>query len=57
MTESDDIDTNEIYYKSIYSKKSKTLYKIKPPEKKYNETYRGKPADIYLIGLTLFHMV
>ena len=28
-----------------------------PPEKKYNETYRGKPADIYLIGLTLFHMV
>lgn len=36
MTESDDIDTNEIYYKSIYSKKSKTLYKIKPPEKKYN---------------------
>ena len=28
-----------------------------PPEKKYNEQYRGKPADIYLIGLTLFHMV
>ena len=28
-----------------------------PPEKKYNDTYRGKPADIYLIGLTLFHMV
>ena len=28
-----------------------------PPEKKYNEQYRGQPADIYLIGLTLFHMV
>ena len=28
-----------------------------PPEKKYNQQYRGKPADIYLIGLTLFHMV
>ena len=28
-----------------------------PPEKKCNEKYRGKPADIYLIGLTLFHMV
>ena len=28
-----------------------------PPEKKYNAQYRGKPADIYLIGLTLYHMV
>ena len=28
-----------------------------PPEKKFNEKYRGKPADIYLIGLTLYHMV
>ena len=28
-----------------------------PPEKKCQEKYRGKPADIYLIGLTLFHMV
>ncbi len=28
-----------------------------PPEKKYNDQYKGKPADIYLIGLTLFHMV
>ena len=28
-----------------------------PPEKKYQEKYKGKPADIYLIGLTLFHMV
>ena len=28
-----------------------------PPEKKYNEQYRGQPADIYLIGLTLYHMV
>ena len=28
-----------------------------PPEKKYNEKYRGRPADIYLIGLTLYHMV
>ena len=28
-----------------------------PPEKKYNEKYKGKPADIYLIGLTLYHMV
>ena len=28
-----------------------------PPEKKCNEKYRGKPADIYLIGLTLYHMI
>ena len=28
-----------------------------PPEKKCQEKYKGKPADIYLIGLTLFHMV
>ena len=28
-----------------------------PPEKKCQEKYRGKSADIYLIGLTLFHMV
>ena len=28
-----------------------------PPEKKFNEYYKGKPADIYLIGLTLYHMV
>ena len=28
-----------------------------PPEKNNNEKYKGKPADIYLIGLTLYHMV
>ena len=28
-----------------------------PPEKKCKEKYKGKPADIYLIGLTLFHLV
>ena len=39
----------------ILSSKGPSTYT--PPEKKYNETYRGKPADIYLIGLTLYHMV
>ena len=28
-----------------------------PPEKICKEKYNGKPADIYLIGLTLYHMV
>lgn len=30
-----------------------------PPEKIYNETqfYHGKPADMWLIGVTLYHMV
>ena len=28
-----------------------------PPEKKCYEKYKGKPADIYLIGLTLYHMI
>jgi hypothetical protein len=28
-----------------------------PPEKICKDKYKGKPADIYLIGLTLYHMV
>ena len=39
----------------ILSSKGPSTYT--PPEKKYNEQYKGKPADIYLIGLTLYHMV
>lgn len=36
---------------------SKGLLTYTSPEKIYKEKYNGKSADIYLIGLTLYHMI